>query len=107
MSTKSTEIVENNDFIVKFKKAYSFEGKEYTEINLSGIEDLTTDQLAEVSKRFSTTEYITPRPEADATYCCMIAATVAHLPMQFFNKLPAKEGLKVRNVVQAFFQAED
>lgn len=98
--------IEKKDYIVKFLKPYIFEGKEYIEIDLSGLESATTSQLSEVSKLFSTSEYITPRPEADVTFCCMMAAEIAHLPKQFFDNLPAKEGFKVRNCVQNFFQSE-
>lgn len=105
MRTKTT--VKGNEYIVEFAKPYTFEGKEYEKIDLNGLENLTTGDLAEVSKHFSTNEYLTPRPEADVTYCCMLAAIVAHLPNEFFYKLPAKEGVKVRNAVQTFFQTED
>lgn len=95
------------EYEVKFSKPYTFEGKEYTELDLEGLEDIKTSQLSEVSKQFATNEYITPRPEADVTFCCMIAAEVAHLPNQFFNDMPIREGIKVRNCVQNFFQKED
>lgn len=99
--------MKNNEYKIKFAKPYQFESKEYTEIDLSKIEDLSTRQLADATKQFSTSEYITPRPEADVNFCCIIAASVCSLPQQFFDDLPAKEGVKVRDVVQTFFQRED
>lgn len=107
MTTKMETTQTDNKYLVTFSKPHSFEGKEYTELDLSGLEDITTRQLADISKHFSTTEYITPRPEADLQYCCMVAAEILHLPKQFFDGLPAKQGMKVRDVVQGFFQAED
>lgn len=92
-----------NNFIIKFDKPYNFEGKEYEEIDISNIENLSTRQLAEATKQFSTSEYITPKPEADVNFCCIIAAEVTKLPREFFYNLPAKEGIKVRDLVQTFF----
>ena len=33
-------------FIVKFARPHIFEGKEYTEIDLSGLDDLTAEDLS-------------------------------------------------------------
>lgn len=91
---------------IKFKTTYTFEGKEYGGLHLEKLEDLTSEQLFEASKRFSTSEYITPRPEADPKYCCILAAIVCGVPETFFEKLPPRECIKVRNAVQSFFQSE-
>lgn len=99
------EVKQGKNF-VKFKNPYVYEEKEYNGIDLSKLETLTTEQLFDVSKRFSTNEYITPRPEADLKYCCILAAVVCGVPEGFFNHLPAAEGIKVRNAVQSFFQNE-
>lgn len=96
----------DNKYVVSFAAPYTFEGKEYKTLDLSGLEELTSEQLFEVSKLFSTESYITPRPEADPQYCCMIAAEVCHLPKNFFDRLPVREMLKIRNMVQDFFQSE-
>lgn len=91
---------------IKFKAPYTFEGKEYTGLPLEKLENLSSEQLFEASKRFSTGEYITPRPEADPKYCCILAAIVCGVPETFFEKLPPRECIKVRNAVQSFFQGE-
>ena len=92
---------------ITFSKVYKFEGKEYTEVDLSELDNLTTRQLGEVSKQFSTSEYITPAPEADINFCCMVAAKACSLPIEFFNNLPARDGVKVRIEVQTFFREMD
>lgn len=91
---------------IKFKAVYTFEGREYNGLHLEKLEELTSEQLFEASKRFSTSEYITPRPEADPKYCCILAAIVCGVPETFFDKLPPRECIKVRNAVQSFFQSE-
>lgn len=93
----------DNPYLVIFKKPYTFEGKDYKEVDLSGLEDLTTADLMEVDKVFSTREYVSPYPEADSKYNCMIAARACKLPIEFFIALPIKEGKKVNNIVKGFF----
>lgn len=96
-----------NGFLITFRNPYSFEGKEYKTLNLSGLEGLTAEQLFEASGVFARNDYINPRPEADPKYCCMLAAAACGLPHEFFDGLPAKEVMKVRNAVQSFFLEED
>lgn len=96
----------NNEYLVTFSKPYTFEGKEYKTLDLSGMEGLTSEQLFDVSRTFSTGDYINPRPEADPKFCCLVAASVCKLPIEFFDGLPLREGVKVRNAVQTFFQSE-
>lgn len=93
-------------YIVKFSKPHSFEGKEYPSLDLSGLENLTSNDLFETSRDFSVSGYISPRPEADPQFCCSLAALVCKLPKEFFMGLPLRDGVKVRNVVQSFFQEE-
>lgn len=92
------------NYRIEFTKPYNFEGKEYTEIDLSGLVNLTTADLMEVDKLFNTSEYISPFPEMDSKYNCMLAARAAKLPIEFFYGLPIKDGRKVANIVKSFFQ---
>lgn len=36
--------------VLKFRKPYKFEGQEYTEVDLSGMEDMTAGDLCAVGK---------------------------------------------------------
>lgn len=95
-----------SNYLVKFSKPHTFEGREYPSLDLSGLENLTSNDLFEASRHLATSAYITPRPEADPQFCCFIAATVCKIPPEFFEKLPLRDGVKVRNTVQSFFQEE-
>lgn len=95
-----------SNYLVKFSKPHTFEGREYPSLDLSGLENLTSNDLFETSRVFSVSGYISPRPEADPQFCCSLAALVCKLPPIFFASLPLRDGVKVRNVVQSFFQEE-
>ena len=40
-----------NKLNVKLRKTFSFEGKEYTDVDLSGLENLTGRDMEEIEKR--------------------------------------------------------
>ena len=42
-----------NKFNVKLRKPFSFEGKEYTDVDLSGLEKLTGRDMEEIEKTLS------------------------------------------------------
>ena len=94
------------DYVVRFKKPYMFEGKEYVQIDLSGLEQMSSQDFFEAN-RIMAMEYISPKPEADAKFCCIMAAVACKVPPEFFDRLPVKEGMKVRNAVQNFFLSTD
>ena len=41
---------EEESLVLKFRKPYKFEGQEYTEVDLSGMEDMTAGDLCAVGK---------------------------------------------------------
>ena len=90
---------------VIFNKPFNFEGKEYKEVDLSNIENLETSDLIEADKIFSSTGQVALMNEMATGYTCIIAARAAGLPVEFFEKLPIKEGLKVKNRVMGFLNA--
>lgn len=105
------EIDENEDeeseFLVVFKKPYTFEGKEYTEIDLSGIEDMTGDQLIFAHRQFAKSKGVSLTPELDPGYAAIVGGIVTDKPIEFFRRLPAKELAKVKRVISGFFFSED
>lgn len=87
---------------VIFKKPFKFEGEDYKEIDLSGMENLTTRDLLDADKIFNATGQMALMNEMSTGYSCIIASKASKLPIEFFESLPAMEGLKVKNVVMSF-----
>lgn len=89
--------------VIKFKKPYYFEGREYTEIDLSGMEDLTGKDMIAVNKYMQRTSVgIDVMPEVSLEYACVLAGKAAKLPIEFFTNLPPKAAMKVKNRVMGF-----
>lgn len=111
MSAKENNVVElkkkDNPYLITLSKSYDFEGKKIQELDLSPMEDMTSEAFFEASSRFAKEAYINPRPEADPIFCCMIAGSASGVPHEFFAELSMKDAKKVRNCVQDFFQDED
>ena len=90
---------------VIFQKPFNFEGKEYKEVDLSNIENLATKDLIEADKIFNNTGQVALMNEMATGYTCIIASKATELPIEFFENLPAREGLKVKNKVMGFLNA--
>lgn len=91
-----------DDYIVKFNKPFKFEGAEYKEVDLSGIEGLKTKDLAEADKVFISTGQVAVMNEMSTGYACIVASIVSKKPVDFFEELPAKEGIKIKTLISSF-----
>lgn len=96
------------EYIVKLAKPFEFEDKTYTEIDLSGLDDLTGADLEEADKYLKNSgEYFNPLKQYDAVYTNYIASRATNLPVEFFQHLRIKDAEKVRSMVTRFFTASD
>lgn len=105
-STATFDEAENEEvsMVIKFKKPYKFEGKEYTEVDLSGLDDLQASDMIAVNKYMQRTSggVIDVMPEVSMEYACVLASKAAKLPIEFFTSLPPREAMKVKNRVMGF-----
>lgn len=97
------------DLLVKFRRPYTFEGQEYAGIDLHGLEDATAGQMQNVGRQL-----LKKRPglnpstlEMTMEYANMLAAKVTGKPLEFFERLPAKEAMKVKTAVVGFLYGGD
>lgn len=97
------------DLHVKFRKPYHFEGKDYDGVDLSGLEDVTAGTLENVGRAL-----LKKRPgmnpstiEMTMEYASLLASRVASLPLEFFERLPAKEAMKIKTTVVGFLYGGD
>lgn len=94
-----------SDYLITFKKPYQFEGEEYKDIDLSNLENLTTGDLIQADGQFSEAGQFAVMNEMTTGYSCILAAKATGKPVEFFQQLPAIEGVKVRRVVMGFFNS--
>lgn len=94
--------------IHKFKKAYEFEGRSYTEIEIP-LESVTGAELARLSRRFLN-EHREVNPATvlfDYGFAAELAAKCAKQPLEFFEQMPAPDYVNIAAaVIRFFFDAE-
>ncbi len=95
------------DPIVKFSKTYEFEGARISEVDLSGLENLTAEDMFNAQQNLVVQNYVCVQQESDPKYCILIAAYATQLPSEFFNQLSIKDATKVKNRVSAYFFASE
>ena len=103
------EDTEPEDLVLRFGKPYKFGGQEYTEVDLSGLEDVTAGALENVGKiAAKKNPGMNPAlQEMSLTFCTCLAQRVAKLPLEFFEKLPAREAIKLKTMVTGFLYGGD
>ena len=98
---------DQEDLVLRFKKPYSFEGETYTEVDLSGLEDLSAADLCKVGKMVKKIDGVDPIAEMSLPYAIFMAARVTGKPLEFFQQLPAREAVKLKNLVAGFLYGGD
>lgn len=101
-ATKNEEV----SSIVTFGKPYHFEGTDYESVDLSGLDNLTAENMIAADKYLTSNGVFTPMPEMNLEYALFIASTATGFPVEFFRNLPPKDAIKVKNRVTNFFYAE-
>lgn len=97
--------MENNkeDIGVLFELSapYSFEGVEYTVINLD-LESLTGRDISQAKKEWTALGNFSAVISTDMDFAVFVAARASNLPAEFFYDLPAKDFTKVAQTVTNF-----
>lgn len=102
------ELVEES-LVLKLTRPYVFEGKTYEELDLSGLENVTAGTLENVGRQVSKKNPgINPAVlEMSTPFCHMLAGRVAKLPLEFFQRLPAKDGIALKALITNFLYGGD
>ena len=103
----NTTAPEERDFVIHFGKPYTFEEETFTEIDLSGLENITAADMIATQKQMTKGGTVDMLPEMSLQYACIIAARITGKPIEFFTGLPAREAVKLKNVVSGFIYVED
>lgn len=98
---------DENPLLLKLPVPYTFEGVCYTKLDLTGVENLTAADLIRAS---DIVERRKNRPtmvlELDMQYLFTCASFATGLPLEFYQKLPAKDAVAVKNAVSGSFFSE-
>lgn len=84
-------INESIPYVITLSRKYQFEGQEIGEVDLSGLEDLTTADGEYVDRVMTKLNHHPKDKFRDITYTKHIAMKVTNLPIEFFNMLKWKD----------------
>lgn len=98
---------EDEEMYIKFRKPYKFEGETYEGVDLSGLEDLSAHDMIATQRAMERSGSINMIPEMSLEYACIFASKATKLPVEFFQWLPPREAIKVKNRVTSFFYGGD
>lgn len=98
---------QEDSLILRFRKPYIFDHKQFTEVDLSGLADTTAADLSAVSKILTKTGTVSPTPEMTVEFAIHMAARVTGLPVEFFQQLPSREGVRLKTMVTGFLYGAD
>lgn len=104
---KSAEEAEEESLILKFKRPYKFEDNTYSEVDLSGLEDITGADMIAVNQKLSRRGSLPVLQEMSLEYAQEIAAVVTGKPVEFFKGLNPKDSMKLKNKISNFIFGED
>ena len=107
VEARKKQEMEDNPFLVFFKKPFTFEGVSYESVDLSGLESLSAADMIAVNKTIERGGSASVLPEMSLEYACLMAARATGKPVEFFKALPPKEAIKVKNRVTNFLFGED
>lgn len=105
---KVIEIKSTTDSTIKLSKPYKYNGREITELDLSGLADLTMSDYNQV-RQYLTTKGIqlsNNMAELDPTVANAYAAMACHMPFDFFEGLNLKDSYAIKNRVVVFIYGE-
>ncbi|MGG4470033.1 phage tail assembly protein [Paenibacillus alvei] len=106
-NTETAATETNVKGLVKFNKPFSFDGEVHAEIDLSGIENLTGQDLDDAENMLMRVNKPSMVPEMSMTYLFFLASKATGKPQEFFFQLAAKDSLKVKRTVTSFLNSAE
>ena len=96
----------SKNLVIELKKPYLFEGEEYANIDLSGVEELTSKDVSAAENEVLKTGIYSANMKNFFAYSCALASRATGNPIEFFTKMPLVDAVKVRGTVNSasFFE---
>lgn len=83
--------------------SFVFDGEEVSEINLEGLFELTAGDLCAIDMQMMAKGYSGTRIDTTRQYAMLVAARVNDKPWEWLNRMAARDSVRLRDMVTAFF----
>ena len=106
MKTTETENKEKN--VITLNKPYKFEGTEYTEIDLSGLDKLTIKDAIDIQAQLIAKREVaaTVLTETSTAFARMVIAKATGYPIEFFEVMPRSQSKQVQQAVMMYLNID-
>ena len=106
MKTTETENKEKN--VITLNKPYKFEGKEYTEIDLSGLDKLTIKDAIDIQAQLIAKREVaaTVLTETSTAFARMVIAKATGYPIELFELMPRTLSKQVQHAVMKYLNID-
>lgn len=84
---------------VKFAKPYKFEGTEYDEVNLSGMDGMTIQDMIDIQKKLAGEIATLAAVEATTSFAQEVATKASGKPVEFFKLMPRAKIKQVQTAI--------
>lgn len=91
---------------IKLAKPYVFEGTEYGEINLNGLEKLTVQDAIDAQLALTGQAAAVILPERSTAYIARLCAKATEMPIEFYELMPVGAARKVRAAFNGFMTSD-
>lgn len=105
-STVLSGTVENY-WAIKLKNPITFEGTAYSEINLTGLENIKAADMVRINRQMTRNGSIAVTPELTLEYALNMANLATGLPLEFFDQLPPYAAIAVKERVVSFLYGKE
>lgn len=99
----ASSAMKKQSLIVKLYDPYLFDGQEVTEIDLSGLYDMTAEDMFAVDEQMRRLGYSGQNPEITRQYALLTTAKLNDKPWEWCNRMKARDAVRIKNVVSGFF----
>jgi hypothetical protein len=105
---KATETENKEKNVITFNKPYKFEGTEYTEIDLSGLDKLTIKDAIDIQKQLIAKREVaaTVLTETSTAFARMVIAKATGYPIEFFELMPRTLSKQVQQAVMMYLNID-
>lgn len=93
----------NEESSLTLSRPITFEGKEYTCIDLSGLAGMNLNDLSAASNYLTRKGIVSAAPETTFDFAVFIASRATGLPMELFAQMGARDIIAIKNRVINFF----
>lgn len=97
---------EDTGMVLKLKAPYTYKGKTYKEVDMSGAAELTVLDMAAAENELAAAGHVAAEPALDYLYCCLMAARASGMDKEFFTGMPLVEATHIKNAMNSnrFFE---